>query len=151
MPFKLLLVAVLLACPVLLMGQGDRVSITGLAPDGTGARVPGVEISVKHLTTNIVTIGKSLITGNHLFPRLPIGTYTLTARRQGFRTHQQVGILHMNQTPRSDILLSVGDIAKTVIVTGEAPIIQSESRFTWLQPGVTFGGEWEKHIAGGDS
>jgi len=174
---KYLCVLLVLVCAPVLLGQADRGTITGLVTDPTGAAVPGVEISVRHTATNIETTATTGPTGAYTLMRLPIGDYTLTAKAKGFRTYEQKAIpVRVDQTVRIDIVLTVGDVQETVSVTGEAPLIQSESsevglvleskqfyelpltlgggirnpsNFIMLQPGVMPGATWEKHIGGG--
>src|SRR5579885_1498616 len=170
------LLCFVLVAPVV-WAQGDRGTITGLVTDPTGAAVPDVEILAVHTATNIQTTATTGPTGVYTLLRLPIGTYTLSARKTGFRGYQQSDIpVSVDQTVRIDITLSVGDVKETISVTGEAPLIQSESaevgmvldakkfyelpltlgggirnpsNFIMLQPGVMPGATWEKHIGGG--
>src|SRR5438105_68982 len=124
----LFFLSILLCSPGVLRAQGDRGTITGLVTDPTGAAVPDVEVTAKHAGTNIQTTATTGPTGVYTLLRLPIGAYTLTARKTGFRGYQQSEIsVGVDQTVRIDIMLSVGEITETVSVTGEAPLIQSES------------------------
>jgi hypothetical protein len=170
----ILLTLFCLAAPGL--AQGDRGTITGIVTDATQAAVPDVEITVTHAATGVRTTTRTGPTGSYTLLRLPIGTYTLTARKEGFRTYEQTGIpVQVDQTVRIDITLEIGALTEQVTVTGAAPLIQSESAdvnlvlssdqfvelpltlgggirnpsaFIFLQPGVTPGATWEKHISG---
>jgi len=162
--------------PTTAFGQGDRGAITGLVTDPTQAAIPDVEITVVHLATGVRTTVRTGPTGNYIVPRLPVGIYTLTARKEGFRSYEQTNIpVRVDATVRIDITLDVGQVTESVTVTGQAPLIQSESSevglvltssqftelpltlgggirnpsaFIFLQPGVTPGATWEKHISG---
>jgi hypothetical protein len=170
------LACALLLIPVVAFAQGDRATITGLVTDSTQAAIPDVEITVTHVETNIQTTTRTGPTGNYTLMRLPVGTYTLMARKDGFRTHQQTGVpARVGETLRLDFSMVVGQVTEQVTVTGAAPLIQSESAevgmvltssqftelpltlaggirnpssFIFLQPGVTPGATWEKHVNG---
>jgi hypothetical protein len=168
-----LVVAVLLLAPPG-FGQGDRGTITGLVTDSSHAAIPDVEIVATHVATNVQTTTRSGPTGAYNLLRLPVGTYTLVARKEGFRAYQQTEIpVRVGETVRLDITLEVGQLTEQVTVVGAAPLIQSESAevglvltssqftelpltlgggirnpssFIFLQPGVSQTGTWEKHI-----
>ena len=78
--------------PGLVFAQGDRATITGLVTDSTQAAIPDVDITITHVETNVQTSTKTGPTGVYNLLRLPVGTYTLVARKEGFRTHQQTEI-----------------------------------------------------------
>ncbi|MGH9696842.1 MAG: carboxypeptidase-like regulatory domain-containing protein, partial [Bryobacteraceae bacterium] len=66
--------------------------------------------------------------GFYIFPRLPAGRYELRAENPGFRTAVQPNIvLQMNQNPKIDIQLQVGDLSQTVEVSSAPPLLQTES------------------------
>jgi hypothetical protein len=172
----LCLAALVLLAASPLAAQGDRGTITGLVTDSTQAAVPDVEIVVTHVATNVQTSTRSGPTGVFNLLRLPVGTYTLIARKEGFRTYQQTEIpVRVGETVRLDITLEVGQLTEQVTVVGAAPLIQSESAevglvltssqftelpltlgggirnpssFIFLQPGVSHTGTWEKHVNG---
>lgn len=163
----------LLLLPILGFAQGN---ITGLVTDSTQAVVPDVEITITHAATNVSTTTRSGPTGVYTLMRVPIGTYTLVAKKAGFRGYQQTQIPVLEgDTLRLDITLQVGEVTETVTVTGAAPLVQSEnaqvgmtitssqftelpltlgggirnpSSFIFLQPGVTPGSTWTKSING---
>ena len=122
------LALVLTLVPGLLLAQADRGTITGIVTDPSGAAIAGVQITATHAETNVATRTTTGPTGNYVLSRLPIGAYSLTAQSQGFRTYQQTEIrVQVDQTARIDLTLTLGDVRETVTVTGEAPIIQTES------------------------
>src|SRR5512147_1339135 len=166
----------LLLLPLVAVAQGDRATITGLVIDSTQAAIPDVEITVTHVETNVQTSTKTGPTGVYNLLRLPVGTYTLVAKKDGFRTYQQTEIgARVGETLRLDITMQLGQVTEQVTVTGAAPLIQSESAevgmvltsstftelpltlgggirnpssFIFLQPGVTPGATWKKHVNG---
>jgi hypothetical protein len=96
----ILLTLFCLAAPGL--AQGDRGTITGIVTDATQAAVPDVEITVTHAATGVRTTTRTGPTGSYTLLRLPIGTYTLTARKEGFRTYEQTGDSGSGRSDRPD-------------------------------------------------
>src|SRR5664280_928751 len=68
-------------------------SIQGTISDPTGAVLPNATVTI----TNDATQAKhSAVTGNnglYSFPNINIGTYTLTATAQGFKTYSQRNVI----------------------------------------------------------
>ena len=59
---------------------------------------------------------------------LPPGDYTLSVEAAGFRKLVQSGItLQINQQAHVDLTLQLGQVSETVEVTGQAPLLESES------------------------
>ncbi|MCW5980749.1 MAG: TonB-dependent receptor [Bryobacteraceae bacterium] len=172
----LLLLAAALLCAAPALSQGDRGTITGLVTDSTQAAIPEVEITITHVQTNVQTSTRSGSTGVYNLLRLPVGNYTLVAKKEGFRAYQQTEIpVRVGETLRLDITLEIGQLTEQVTVVGAAPLISSESAevglvltsaqftelpltlgggirnpssFIFLQPGVSPGNTWEKHVNG---
>ena len=172
-------IGLILLAAMTLFGQADRGSIAGTVTDASGSAVPNVRVQVKNLSTNLLYSSVTAENGEYSFLNLPVGAYQLAATAQGFQRHEVKSVdVQVNQQSRIDISLRVGDISQTVEVTAVAPMIQSESTdvgtvisdkrfldlpltlgggirnpssFIFLSPGVTPGGTWEKHIAGGGS
>jgi len=65
-------------------------------------------------------------TGNYTVPLLEHGVYTLTVRRDGFRTVERVGItLSVNALVRLDFTLTLDSLTESVPVTADAPRCRS--------------------------
>ena len=118
----------LLSLSVSLLAQADRGTITGLVTDPSGASVPGATITLKNTGTNLEIATASGSSGNYSLPNLPVGVYTMTVGAAGFRTHARSEVqVTVNQTIRLDIVMEVGEVTQTVNVTGEIPLISTES------------------------
>jgi len=122
------LVSLVLLFSDLALAQRDLGTITGTVMDPSGAAVPGAAITV----TNVAT-GESykLVTtsvGDYTRPALLPGTYTVTVEANGFRRVSQENVL-VTAGSRVGVpfTLEVGDITQAVEVTGQAPLLQSES------------------------
>jgi hypothetical protein len=66
--------------------------------------------------------------GKYILTLLPPGEYTLSVEAAGFRKLVQSGItLQINQQAQVDLTLQLGQVSETVEVTGQAPLLESES------------------------
>ncbi len=108
--------------------QTDRGTITGTVLDPAGAVVPGATIEAKNgATGETYTVG-STATGNYTMANLPAGAYEFTVTAMGFKKYVRPGVtVQVAQTTRQDATLEVGAVSDTVTVTGEAPLLKTES------------------------
>ena len=120
----LLLLTGALAAPGTVHAQ-DRAGIAGTVEDETGLVLPGV--SVEAASPALIEQSRSVVSdgaGLYHFINLPPGTYSVSFSLQGFRTVVRDGIvLEGSFTANVDAELSVGQIAETVTVSGEAPLV----------------------------
>jgi hypothetical protein len=91
--FTLPLFAVLLcAVPPVALAQVDGGSITGTARGDSGSAMPGVQVSIKDVTTGQVRTALTDTSGSYSLPALPVGNYELTVSAPGFVTQVWTGI-----------------------------------------------------------
>jgi outer membrane receptor protein involved in Fe transport len=115
-------------CALTAFAQSPNAAITGTISDAGGARVPSVEVLVRHVDTGLTFTAKSSEDGTYTLPSIPIGTVDLSATAQGFKTFQRKGILlEVNQRARVDITLELGAVNETITVTAEVPRIDTET------------------------
>ena len=109
-------------------GQGGLSTLRGTVTDANGAVVPGVEVAVRQVLTNITA--RTVITdaqGNYEMPGLKAGTYQITAAMAGFKKSVVDDvILQSNQVRRVEILLQIGEVASQVTVSEAAVAITTE-------------------------
>src|SRR5437762_3571194 len=106
------------------LAQGSA-SITGVIKDTSGAVLPGVtvEASSPVLIEKVRTV---ISDGNGIYRIVDLrpGTYTVTFTVVGFSTLKREGVeLAGNFTATVSAEMKVGTLEETVIVTGEAPIV----------------------------
>ncbi|MBI4456646.1 MAG: TonB-dependent receptor [Acidobacteria bacterium] len=103
-------------------------TIIGTVKDDTGAILPGVSIVVKHLDTGRT---RDLVTddaGRYSASNLDLGNYELQAELAGFQTAVRSGVkLSVGQEVVLDFVMKVGQISEKVVVSGEAPLVQTTS------------------------
>ena len=121
-----------LACVLLICAgayaQGDRGTITGTVADASGAMIPNAPIEAKNLDTGAVYTAASSTTGNYTLAQMPAGTYQLSVSVSGFKQYLRTGVRVMvAQNLRIDVTLELGNIAETVTVSADAPLLKTES------------------------
>jgi hypothetical protein len=125
--FCLALLALLVCAPEA-MAQNIASTILGLVTDASGAAVPEVQITVTNTGTGISAKTKADASGSYTVPNLQFGVYTVTAVKAGFQTFHASGVtLSAGQSVRVNVRLAVGEVQQSVDVTGEAPLIKTDS------------------------
>jgi len=110
------------------MAQSDRGTLTGAVADPAGALVPGAPLILRNTETGATYQTKTTETGNYTLPSLPAGNYELTVATPGFSKYIQQGIrVQVSTTERIDIVLQLGSSTETITVTGNAPLLKTES------------------------
>ena len=121
------IVALLLAMAVSLHAQEITGSINGIVTDSTGGVLPGVQVTMTNIGTNVaktVTTGPS---GAYVVPFLFFGTYRVSAKLTGFKTARAENIrLSTSEQVRVDLTLSVGDVTESVEVTATEVLLKTE-------------------------
>ncbi|MGA8149702.1 MAG: carboxypeptidase regulatory-like domain-containing protein [Terriglobales bacterium] len=121
--FGLLLVATIPAA-----AQVDRGAIVGAVADPSGARIANAQVTITNLDTGQPVRITTDEQGNYGAKLLKIGTYSVSATKQGFETTLRSGVdVTVNQSVRVDLVLKLGSTSETVQVTGAAPLLQTES------------------------
>ena len=108
--------------------QTGAASLTGIISDQTGAKVPGATVTATNQATNVSYTAVSNETGNYTITSAPVGTYVLKAELSGFKTATTNPIqVEAKAIVRMDFTLQLGAIEETILVAGQAPLLQTES------------------------
>lgn len=103
-------------------------ALSGVVSDPTGAVVPGVDIKVTNEGTGESRTVTSRSDGSFTVPLLPPGSYRFEAVGQGFKRGTGSGVsVEVTETARLDILLEVGAVGESVLVTADAALAQTDS------------------------
>ena len=117
----------LLVLPASLAAQVLYGSIVGNVSDGTGAAVPGATVTIEQSETKLT---RELVTdaaGVFHFTAVPSGTYMVSVAMTGFRPVSRRNVpVTLNSVARVDAKLELGQLAETVMVTSEAPLLQTD-------------------------
>jgi hypothetical protein len=109
-------------------GQEYRASISGDVTDPTGAPVEGARIVVTSVERNTQTEAFSNAAGRYLVQFLLPGRYVVTAEKPGFKKFVREGItLAASDRLGLPIRLELGTLTESITVTGEAPLLQTET------------------------
>ncbi len=124
--FTKALCACLLAFAAPAFAQQTSGNITGRVLDDQGAAVPGATVTATSLATGFVRTDVSDAEGIYRLNALPVGAYDLVAELQGFTRVEQKGlVVNVGQTIDLNLALRVAQVAETITVTGESPLIST--------------------------
>ena len=114
-----------------LSAQEVYARIRGTVTDVSGAGVPGAEVKATNFQTGVATSVTTEADGTFQFLQLPVGTYSVSVSKPGFRVFTASNILLvLNQVYDLNATLQVGQITESVQVEGNA--VQVETTTTQL-------------------
>lgn len=103
-------------------------SVVGSVADASGATVSGATIKLTNLGTNETRTMQSSSAGTYSFPNLIAGMYRVEVETQGFKKFIQDNVeVQVDVATRVDAKLQVGNVTESVLVTTEAPPLQTDS------------------------
>jgi hypothetical protein len=102
--------------------------VTGSVTDSSGSAVGGAVVAVRNVDTNQSLKAITQPTGLYLMPNLPIGNYTVSFSKEGFKTETHTSILVQgDRTVTVNGKLEVGAVATTVEVTSTPLLNQNDT------------------------
>jgi outer membrane receptor protein involved in Fe transport len=109
--------------------QTFRGTILGTVTDGTGAVVSGAKATVRNTDTGLTREVTTTDDGNYSAPELPVGNYSVTVEKTGFKSGLVSDIhLEASSQRRADVALQPGAITEQIEVSAESlPQIETES------------------------
>lgn len=126
--FSVVLSSLLLSFAASVSGQGTTSRLTGTVKDGTGAVVAGATVSLTNEArgTNLTTTTSE--SGTFTFDLIQIGTYTVSAEKEGFKKVVSTNnVVNVNQPTTVDFMLEVGDVSIVVNVENTAEVVQTST------------------------
>jgi len=124
--FRLLvIVAVAALCIFQSVAQQTLGGITGEVTDASGGVIPNTTVTVVDENTSLTRTTTTTSSGTYTFVNLPIGTYTLTYKADGYQVQktQHIGV-QANRTATVNAALKVGQTTVTVEVEA-APLMNA--------------------------
>src|SRR5579864_5085798 len=109
-------------------GQTTFGTITGTVTDPTGALIPSVPVTVTNDDTGVTRKASTGANGVYTIVDLQPGTYKLHAEAAGFVPVDRTGLaLYANRVVNVDLQLSLGTSTTAVQMSGDAPVINTET------------------------
>ncbi len=119
------------AAAVLCIQAGAQVrfgSILGTVSDSSGASLADASVKITNLGTNETRSAKTTTAGTYSFPNLNAGTYRVDVGVAGFKRFTQDRVeVQGDLATRVDAAMQVGNVTESVLVTSEAPPLQTDS------------------------
>src|SRR5580704_15583293 len=96
-------------------GQGGNGTITGTITDPAGAVIAAATVEARNTQTGLVYGAASSSAGVYTISEVPVGSYVVTTKIQGFKTYTHTNLaLAATQVLKEDIVLQVGTAAESV-------------------------------------
>jgi hypothetical protein len=146
--------------------------IDGTVTDQSGAMLPGCALTLTDQANGAVRKTTSSAQGNFSFLNLPVGTYTITATKEGFKALAQKDVaVHVATVTTPTLALEIGAATEMVTVEAKAVLLNTENgevggvmlaeqvsqlplngrnfiELTTLMPGVAVGGGFDNKNKG---
>jgi outer membrane receptor protein involved in Fe transport len=129
-------IAILFACLVSVstpagLAQTFRGSIQGTITDSSGAVVPGAQVKVFSPSTGLSRSITANDQGEYAASELPLGTYSVTVEKKGFRTTTLTEIpVSVGSPTRADVKLAAGAVSEVIEVNATVALVETASNTT---------------------
>ena len=107
-------------------------SIQGIVQDPSGAAIPKATLTLRNTSTGVSQQTTSDASGNYRFVSVAPGPYSITAEAAGFSKSVAQVTLLTEQNLNVPISLKVGSVSEQVVVTTQAPIIDTADSRTQM-------------------
>ncbi|MGH9844924.1 MAG: carboxypeptidase regulatory-like domain-containing protein, partial [Blastocatellia bacterium] len=102
-------------------GQTIAGRISGTVTDASGSVIPGAQVTVTNVTTNLSRAVTTDERGSYVVTNLPVGAYSVSAERQGFKKAIRSGYnLVADGRLTVDFALQAGEVTENITVTDQA-------------------------------
>jgi Carboxypeptidase regulatory-like domain/TonB dependent receptor-like, beta-barrel len=120
----MLRLCIVFSCLILPLAAQDRAAINGTVTDPSGAYIPSATVDLKSATTGLHRSVRTNPKGVYEITPLPVGTYSITVSKDGFKPTTIDDIaLQYAETRTFDAKLEVGAVTETVTVEAEAEAV----------------------------
>ena len=109
------------------LAQLSTADIVGTVTDATGAVVSNATVTLVKLDTHDQRVAVSSDSGDFQFSLLPVGNYSVTAKKAGFKTTTTNLAVEAGDRARADIHLALGGATETVTVEATTPLLQADN------------------------
>ncbi|MGB6832861.1 MAG: carboxypeptidase-like regulatory domain-containing protein, partial [Candidatus Acidiferrum sp.] len=127
---RLVLIGLVLLCVYVWPSQAQQTlgSISGTVTDSSGGVIRQATVKIHNLGTGLEKTATTKVDGSFSFPDLPIGTYSVTFSRDGFKSevHSEI-IVQSDRTTTVNGSLQPGEVNVTVTVSGTPLMNQTDT------------------------
>ena len=110
------------------IAQTDTGAISGVVSDSSGALMPGAQVTITEMETNVRVSLTTNETGFYSAPALHPGPYQVEVAKVGFQPQKQTNIvLRVQDRLELNFKLAVGATNSEVTVSTEAPALETET------------------------
>jgi outer membrane receptor protein involved in Fe transport len=103
-------------------------TLSGTVTDTSGSPVPNAPVTLVREETGATRQTTTSESGVFFFNSIPIGSYRVSIEQPGFKSYTSTGIaVHVNDKIDLPINLAVGEVSERVVVSGQTPLLQTES------------------------
>jgi hypothetical protein len=104
-------------------------TVAGTVKDTQGGVIPGATVTLVSETRGTTFDTVSAATGDFVISNIPGDTYTVRVSMDGFKTTERKGVAVSpgDRVAVGTVAIEVGTLAETVLVTGDAPMIQAQT------------------------
>jgi hypothetical protein len=121
-------VVALLAVSTPAFAQFETATVVGTVRDLSGAVVSAATVTLTNVETGLSTTRTSDNAGNYEFFTVRVGTYLVTAEKQGFAVAVADNVrVTVGGRHRVDLVLQVGAVTERVEVSGTATLLETET------------------------
>lgn len=108
--------------------QFETAAMVGTVRDASGAVVGGATVTLTNAETGVSTTRTSDDSGNFEFSNVRIGTYLITAEKEGFSVAVADNIrAAVGARQRVDLVLQVGALTERIEVSGAATLLETDT------------------------
>jgi hypothetical protein len=124
----LVLVSVVVCLAVSTAGaQTFRGGISGRITDESGAVLPGVNVTATNTATGVSRSTVTSTTGDFSLPDLPLGTYSVEAKLEGFQPQKANVEVTVSKVTAIDLKLGVSQLSETLQVSAASTALDLQS------------------------
>jgi hypothetical protein len=111
-----------------LLAQDPTAILEGEIRDQSGGAIQNASVEVRNLDTSLALRQRTTVQGGFRFPLLPVGQYELTVEAENFAKVVRTPIvLNVGEVVRLPIRLQVAAAQETIVVEGDAPVVDTAS------------------------
>ena len=113
------------------LAQSFQGGLRGAIRDNAGSILPGVTLTLINEATNVSRTTVTNDAGEYVFERIDPGKYRVAATFSGFKKTDRADVLiETQQQVTLDLTMTIGDVAETVLITGDVPLMETSTAST---------------------